>query len=119
VIESSTEREREPQVRVPEPPLISQMTERSHAAGHQNLYAALDAAVPNWRRVYEDQKFLEWLDETEPYAGETWRKLLTAAFESDDERRVEAIFKAYLDGTARQSSNPPGEEPAAGRPRLL
>jgi hypothetical protein len=115
--------ERQPQVHLPEPPQIAQLTERmserSHAAGHQSLYAALDTAVPNWRIVNEDQKFLEWLDETEPYAGETWGRLLKAAFESDDEKRVEAIFKAYLDGTDRQSSNPSGDELAAGRPRLL
>jgi len=56
---------------------------------------ALTEAVPNWEKQNEDEDFLKWLNESDPYSGVPRGQLLTNAFSSHDSTRVIAFFKGF------------------------
>lgn len=90
---------RQAPTRVLQPPNVTSASpDGNDAAGHQTIYAALDATVPNWRTVNNQKGFLSWLDHTDAFVGQSRRTLLKAAFDNNDAPRVVAIFKAYIDG---------------------
>jgi hypothetical protein len=61
----------------------------------QSLYAALDREVADWQTINQDEGFLTWLDEFDPYAGVQRGTLLRQAFLAFDAPRVIQFFKGY------------------------
>ena len=62
----------------------------------ESMFATLDARVPTWRAVNEDENFLAWLDQVDIFSGSTRRQGLMKAFENLDTARVVAIFETYV-----------------------
>lgn len=60
------------------------------------LFASLDTAVPNWKELNNDPKFISWLQLPDVYSGDIRHKMLNAAFEANDGSRVAAFFKGFL-----------------------
>jgi len=85
------------------------------ATEEQKVLAALSTQVPNWMQLNEDQNFLAWLDQTDPYAGERRGELLNRAYQRHDSPRVVAFFKGFLNENATVTP-PPSATPNSGIP---
>jgi len=55
----------------------------------------LAEAVPGWETQNENEDFLKWLNDNDPYAGVPRGQLLTHAFRANDSTRVIAFFKGF------------------------
>lgn len=60
------------------------------------LFTDMDKAVPTWREINTDAKFLDWLGQPDVYSGITRQELLTKAFEAQNATQVAKFFKGYL-----------------------
>lgn len=74
---------------------LSQQEEASVATRREQFFSALSAEVPDWRTQNEDQGFLDWLNESDPFAGGARKAALDAAVSVLDVKRVADIFRAY------------------------
>jgi hypothetical protein len=91
-------------------------------SGQDSLLATLQARVPDWAAINEDQNFLAWLDQVDIFSGSSRREALTAAFQNLDTARVVAIFERFVqEDSARRSTSGPQVDPqtliAPGVPR--
>lgn len=64
------------------------------------VYRYLDAEIPNWKEINQEEGFLLWLDETDAFSGATRLALLKKAFEDNDAMRVVTFFNSYLNENA-------------------
>lgn len=70
----------------------------------------LDREVPNWREIDQNQKWLAWLAERDPFARRTRQDLITEAFKDGDVEGVAGFFKAFKDLSGK-SDPPPAADP--------
>jgi hypothetical protein len=56
----------------------------------------MDSRLNNWRDLNQNEEFLGWLAQTDPYAGEVRHNLLKQAYERNDSGRVLAFFQGFL-----------------------
>jgi len=83
------------------------LTQQSAAAmARKAVYDSLDAAVPTWRAVNEDDNFLAWLQESDVFSGTSRNASLVGAFNSNDVARVVGIFQAYVGKTPIPTPRP-------------
>jgi hypothetical protein len=68
----------------------------------RNLDQALERAVPNWREVDRDPRWLAWLQERDVYSREKRQRLLDEAVARGDANRVIAFFNGFLAEAAWQ-----------------
>lgn len=81
--------------------------------GQDALLATLQARVPDWAAINEDQNFLAWLDQVDIFSGSSRREALMAAFQNLDTARVVAIFERFVqEDSARRSTAGPQLDPA-------
>lgn len=73
----------------------------------------LFAEVPQWTKLNEDQEFLTWLNQRDPFSGQLRGEMLSQAFEAHDGPRVVAFFKGFLNENAVVTPQPPA--PPAGK----
>jgi len=59
------------------------------------VFAQLDREVENWRETNVDPEFHGWLDQVDPYTGETRKNLMLAAFNRKNAQQVKAFFMNY------------------------
>lgn len=59
------------------------------------VFAQLDNTVENWRETNVDPKFHEWLDQHDPYTGETRKNLMLRAFDRKNAHQVKAFFENF------------------------
>jgi hypothetical protein len=86
--------------------LAEQQAGSNIAKGHQAVFAALNAAIPNWVEINKSSGFNAWLDHNQGYgaAGTTKHDYLRTAFDSNETALVVAIFKAYIEEKAERPS---------------
>lgn len=78
----------------------------------------LASAVPDWETQNEDEKFLTWLDETDPMSGKQRMENLAEAYKKCDAETVINIFKGFQKENAivnpedEPSDETPEETPA-------
>jgi hypothetical protein len=101
-------------------PELQRVNERNQALEQElsrNRKAAMNAeltlAVPNWREINVDKRFLQWLRKPNIYTGRTNKELLNAAAASADAQRVAAFFKGFLSEEKVTGHQP---DPAASVP---
>lgn len=78
--------------------LKNQLGETGERVGkfEQNeVFAVLDREVKDWRKTNVDPEFHEWLDQTDPFSGETRKALLLKAFDRKNAHQVKAFFNSY------------------------
>jgi hypothetical protein len=76
------------------------------------LDAAVAAAVPNWREIDNDPRWLQWLGEIDPFTGAIRQQVLDDAIAAGSASRVLAFFNTFQaqhGGAARS--------PGTSRPR--
>ena len=76
------------------------------------VFAQLDREVENWRKTNVDPKFHEWLDQTDPYTGETRKELMLKAFDQKNAQRVKAFFVNYAKENAAVVPDPTDPAPS-------
>ena len=59
------------------------------------VFAQLDATVKDWRAINVDPEFHEWLDQVDPYSGQTRKDLMLKAFNRKNAHQVSAFFNGY------------------------
>ena len=95
--------------------LKAQLGETGQRVGkfEQNeIFAQLDATVENWRKINVDPEFHGWLDQLDPFSGETRKTLLLRAFDRKNAHQVEAFFKRFNEENAAVSPNPTDPAPS-------
>lgn len=73
-----------------------QVGARVARSDQQTVLTQLEAAVPNWSELNEDEGFLEWLDQVDPFSGYKRGALLQQAYKAHDGPRVVAFFSGYI-----------------------
>lgn len=85
------------------------------------VYAQLDSEVKNWREINRSEEFLAWLDQEDPFAGETRGGLLRQAFDQKDGPRVLTFFTGFLEQQRTIQPQPqaqPQTPPARTQPKI-
>lgn len=59
------------------------------------VFAELDRDVKDWRSTNTDPEFHEWLDQPDPFTGESRKNLLLKAFDRKNAQQVKAFFEKY------------------------
>jgi hypothetical protein len=75
---------------------VSQKTEMTL---EQAFYGALDQAVPEWRQINVDERWLAWLGEVDEVYGAPRQAALESAHQRMDAKRVIAIFNQFKAAT--------------------
>ena len=88
------------------------VAQRIAQSDQQSVLSMLDAHVPNWRELNEDQGFLDWLDQVDPFSGYKRGALLNQAYKAHDGPRVVAFFSGYLKEHAAVTPPKPSAAPA-------
>ena len=73
-----------------------QLREGLQRAAKTAIDHALDAAVPNWRQVNSDPRWIGWLNLPEPLSGCRRQDLLNDAVAQGDADRVIRIFRGFI-----------------------
>lgn len=90
------------------------------ATGREAMLSQLDAQLPDWRVMNNDQRFLDWLALSDAYSGAIRQQLLTRAFERNNTPQVLAFFKGFLaeEATLSPAAAAPAPVPVTDRPGL-
>jgi hypothetical protein len=82
---------------------------------HVEIERALDRALPDWRAIYSNPAFSQWLSMPDEYGGTTRSHLLRAAVQAGDTARVIAFYRGFHHapaGPTRQQAR--SRSPATG-----
>lgn len=108
------------QVVVPEMQRVQAENEqlRENMARHskRTLDQALDYAVPNWREVNRNPRFVSWLRLPDVYSSQVRKELLDEATAAVDAPRVISFFRGFLreeEATGHSNPEPRTSQPAA------
>jgi hypothetical protein len=77
-----------------------QVAQKQVQTDRERVMTMLAQQVPTWQTQNEDPKFLEWLDQVDPYSGQQRGVLLKSAFQSFDGPRVVAFFLGFQNENA-------------------
>lgn len=76
------------------------------------VFAQLDSTVKDWRAINVDPAFHDWLDQVDPFTGETRKALMLKAFDRKNAHQVKSFFEKYTQENAAVVSNATGLEPS-------
>lgn len=74
---------------------VGAVDQQVSASAQDRFYEALGKQVPDWEQVNADQRFLEWLGQTDQMSGVSRQAYLDDAANRMDLARVAAIFTAF------------------------
>jgi len=84
----------------------------------ERLLQHLDTALPEWRTINKDQRFLQWLNLPNVYTGVIRKQMLNQAYQAAHAPRVLAFFKDFLsEERATGHSTTPTQPAAPAAPR--
>ncbi len=93
--------------------VFTDMSQNAATTARAGVYTQLNSALPNWKEINQEQGFIDWLAQVDPYSGFARKQMLMAAFEASDASRVLAFFKGYV---GEQSRLAPQAAPQARHP---
>jgi hypothetical protein len=83
------------------------------------LDMALDAAIPDWRIVNADARWLQWLQQVDQLNGVTRQELLNRATAAGDAGRIVRFFRDFLQAAGGQAqSRTAGDKPIYTRAQI-
>lgn len=94
----------------------TQVANAQAQTAQERLLLALDAQVPDWRQLNNDESFLSWLDQVDPYSGSKRMELLRQAYEANNVSRVVAFFNGYRSEHAVVTPPPAAPSPPKDAP---
>lgn len=74
---------------------VGEVQKKTAQTEEERFWTSIDTAVPDWRDIDQDPKWLEWLGEYDPLTGATRQEALNTAHTALDAARVAAIFKVF------------------------
>lgn len=80
------------------------------------VFAVLDREVKDWRKINLAPEFHDWLEQADPFSGQTRKRLMLDAFETKNALRVKAFFDSFVKENAvvtPTSTPPPAVEAGA------
>lgn len=84
---------------------------------NQSMHQQMNTLYPDWQRMNEDERFIEWTRLPDPYSGAIRGELLQEAWNAGDARRVLAFFQGFISEEAALNpaggGRPPAPAPAA------
>jgi hypothetical protein len=83
----------------------------------RTIEQTLDSAVPDWRQINEDPRFIQWLQGREVLSGRARMELLDDASAAGDADRIVAMFKHYL--SEQSQATPPTQAPQAAQSSVV
>lgn len=92
-----------------------QTSQRVAAVAQQDVYADLQAQLPNWRDINNNPRFLQWLRLRDVYSGAVRQTMLNAAMKAADAPRVIAFFKGFL-AEEQATGHAPNPQPPTQQP---
>lgn len=72
------------------------LTQRVQSSGKREMFVAMDTAVPAWRQINRDPRFIGWLRLPNIYTGQARKVTLDNAVRDADASRAIAVFKDFL-----------------------
>lgn len=91
-------------------PQVNQLSQRQAVSSEQAFWSDLQATVPNWKEINDNQDFQSWLLEVDPLTGISRQTYLEDAQRNLDSRRVASFFSMWP-GNQQLS----GQQPAKSR----
>ncbi len=91
---------------------VTTLRERLASKANQDVWAALDQTVPEWRTINKSPAFINWLSLRDTYSGAIRRVLLNDAFRAADAPRVLSFFRGFVTDEAATGSAPLSPAPA-------
>jgi hypothetical protein len=85
---------------------MGSVSERQGVTDRRAYLQALEREVPAFGQINTDQRFLAWLDETDPMTGLSRKAYLDDAFQMLDVQRTAAIFNSWPGAKPVQSPKP-------------
>jgi len=82
----------------------------------QELYATLDASVPNWRDINRAQQFKDWLGLVDPLSGRRRFDMLQEAFTRQEAGRVLSFFRGFTTEATGTPTSQPNPAPTPSTP---
>lgn len=79
---------------------VNSVARTTHENATLTMNERLDAALPNWKEINRNPKFLAWVGLRDPYSGGIRIDMMRAAHQSGDAQRVLAFFKGFLSDEA-------------------
>lgn len=76
---------------------VGDMGKTSQQSAEQLFYSTLEQRVPDWKTINSNQKFLNWLNETDSFSGKTRQLLMNEAASLSDVKRVAMFFSNWKD----------------------
>ncbi len=90
--------------------VIAELKQRVDAVGNSTIdssqkmfYATLEQIVPDWKAVNNDQRFLSWLGEVDPYSGLQRQQMLIEAANNMDAQRAAVFFTSWKDSVKKKT----------------
>jgi hypothetical protein len=93
----------------------ARLTQRVQSTGKRELFATLDNAVPKWRAINEDVRFINWLRLPNIYTGRVRQQMLNEAVAGADAPKAIALFRDFINevnATGQQAPSVQHEQPA-------
>lgn len=72
------------------------LTQRVQAGGKREMFQQMDQAVPEWRHINRDARFIGWLRLPNIYTGQPRKSALDDAVRDANASRAIAVFKDFL-----------------------
>lgn len=92
---------------------VTNVATQVHRTNEERFLDALTEAVPDWREVNADQRWLQWLGEKDPLSGIQRQAYLDNASQTFDHARAARMFQAFkqLTGTDPDGVTAPAAAP--------
>jgi hypothetical protein len=74
----------------------AELTNRVKNTAKREMFMAMDRAVPTWRQINTDQRFINWLRLRNVYTGQIRQDMLKAAVDGADAPKAIQFFKDFL-----------------------
>jgi hypothetical protein len=74
----------------------AELKQRVTAQNRQDMFMALDGAVPDWRTINKNHRFISWLRLPDVYSRQVRQSLLNEAYQAADAPRVLEFFRGFL-----------------------
>lgn len=75
---------------------VTSVAEKTAIAAKQRMFSELDAKLPQWRQMNENDDFLNWLALPDRYSGAIRHDMLKDAYSRNQTSRVLAFFNGFL-----------------------
>jgi hypothetical protein len=90
---------------------VTELAQRQYQSAEDEFYGELEAAVPDWKAINADQRFIDWLAEVDPMFGVSRQTAMDHAARVMSHAQAASLFNAYK--TASGMNKPATPAPAA------